>query len=116
MKELSDKADISLSYLGDIEKDRNRPSLERLKDIARALDKSIAYFIDEECFGEEENRYISADPELNSLLEVLLRQEGFTDILREFRGFEFWSTREKAELLGFLRAKNEFRESIEDAV
>ncbi|MDO4481542.1 MAG: helix-turn-helix domain-containing protein [Bacillota bacterium] len=116
LKELSDKADISLSYLGDIEKDRNKPSLERLKDIAKALDKNLAFFIDEEGFGEEEDRYIAPDPEIKRLLESLFRVEGFTEILMEFRGFEFWSSREKAEILGLLRAKNEFRESAESAV
>lgn len=116
MKKLSEMADISISYLGDIEKDRSRPSIERLKDIAKALDRSITYFIDEDNLGEDESVYLSVDEDTKELLASLLPEEGFLDILREFRGFECWSKQEKAELLGFLRAKNEFRERAESAI
>lgn len=116
MKKLSEMADISISYLGDIEKDRSRPSIERLKDIAKALDRSIIYFIDEDNLGEDESVYLSVDEDTKELLASLLPEEGFLDILREFRGFECWSKQEKAELLGFLRAKNEFRERAESAI
>ena len=82
MKKLSEMADISISYLGDIEKDRSRPSIERLKDIAKALDRSIAYFIDEDNLGEDESVYLSVDEETKELLTSLLPDEGFLDILR----------------------------------
>ena len=46
LKELADRAGISLSYLGDIEKERSNPSVETLIKIAKALDKPAGYFID----------------------------------------------------------------------
>ena len=47
LKELSHKADISISFLSDIENGRSNPSLERLKDIAEALDTTISYLLGE---------------------------------------------------------------------
>lgn len=111
LKKLAEMADISVSYLGDIEKERCKPSVERLKDISKALGKNVAYFIDEEGFLEEEKRYLAIEEEIRELIDSLLAQEGFLEILQELKGFEYWSKREKAELLGFLRAKNSFEES-----
>lgn len=108
MKKLSEMADISISYLGDIEKDRSRPSIERLKDIAKALDRSIAYFIDEDNLGEDESVYLSVDEETKELLTSLLPDEGFLDILREFRGFECWSKQEKRSFWDFSGQRTSF--------
>jgi len=53
LRELSQKADISISFLSDIENGRSNPSLERLKDIAEALGTTVSYLL-----GEAPNPYI----------------------------------------------------------
>lgn len=113
LKKLAEKADISISYLGDIEKERSRPSIDRLKDIAEALGKSVAYFVDEDSFSEEEQAYSPMKNEDEALIRELLSEDGFKDILEGFKGFAEWSDREKAELAGFLRVKREFREKTD---
>ena len=113
LKKLAEKADISVSYLGDIEKERSKPSIDRLRDIAFALGKSVAYFVDEESFNEEAQSYAAVDEETGELIKELLAVEGFREILEGFRGFSRWSEREKAELAGFLKAKRDYRESLE---
>lgn len=109
LRELSERADISISYLGDIENERSMPSVPRLKDIARALNKSAAYFIDDEEMAEEFDVYLPVEREIKVLLELLLQTEGFREILREFEGFPGWTDREKAEVLSFLKTKREYR-------
>lgn len=47
LRDLSKKADISISFLSDIENGRSNPSLERLKDIAAALNVPISVLLDE---------------------------------------------------------------------
>lgn len=47
LKILSDKAKISISFLSDIENGRSKPSLERLQDIAVALDTTTSYLMNE---------------------------------------------------------------------
>jgi len=60
LKELAGKAGISISYLGDIEKNRSNPSVDTLRSIARALYKHPGYFLEEssQCyFGEQVLHY-----------------------------------------------------------
>ncbi|WML35957.1 helix-turn-helix transcriptional regulator [Clostridium sp. OS1-26] len=47
LKDLSEKANISVSFLSDIENGRSNPSLERLNDIAKALDTTTSYLLGE---------------------------------------------------------------------
>lgn len=47
LRELAEKADISISFLSDIENGRSNPSLERLKAIAEALDTTVSYLLGE---------------------------------------------------------------------
>lgn len=47
MQELADKANISKSYINDIEKGRVNPSLDTLKMIAKALNTTIGYLTGE---------------------------------------------------------------------
>ena len=56
LKELAEKARISVSFLNDIEKDRSKPSLETLINIAKVLQTTPAELLNED-FGEtiEEN-------------------------------------------------------------
>lgn len=47
LRELSQKADISVSFLSDIENGRSKPSLEKLKYISEALGTTISYLLGE---------------------------------------------------------------------
>lgn len=47
LRELSQKVGISISFLSDIENGRSNPSLERLKEIAEALDTTVSYLLGE---------------------------------------------------------------------
>lgn len=58
---LAEKANISRSYLGDLEGDRYNPSIETLKSIARALNTDTSEFIDtEEAYIRRENQKVHA--------------------------------------------------------
>lgn len=45
LKELSQKVGISISFLSDIENGRSNPSVERLVDIALALETPVSFFL-----------------------------------------------------------------------
>lgn len=53
--ELAKKANISRSYLADIEKDRYNASLETLKSIAQALNSNISEIVEEKQNTQENN-------------------------------------------------------------
>lgn len=55
LKDLSEKANISISFLSDIENGRSNPSLERLNDIAKALDTTTSYLLGENQLVNEKN-------------------------------------------------------------
>jgi len=46
LSDLSEKANISISYLSQIERDKTTPSLTTLTSIARALDVGLRYFFE----------------------------------------------------------------------
>lgn len=54
LRDLSQKVDISISFLSDIENDRSKPSLERLGDIAKALDTTVSYLLGEDIYYVKE--------------------------------------------------------------
>lgn len=47
LKDMNSKTGISVSFLSDIENGRSNPSLDRLTDIANALDTSVSYLLGE---------------------------------------------------------------------
>lgn len=116
LKELAAMAGISFSYLGDIENERNNPSLSRFLDIVEALKKNPSYFIDPECANEDVaeavkedvSDFIPNDPD-RELIQKLFEQPGFRKIIREFKYFDMWSGQEKAEILNLMRAKNQHK-------
>lgn len=112
LKQLSSRIDISISFLSDIENNRSKPSLDRLKEIAEGLECSVSYLLGEEIL-EEKKRYLLEDNKnilLHEDIEKLLYDDSFVQILNEFKGFDQWSLQEKEEVLCFLRAKREFRD------
>ncbi len=108
LRSLSEKADISISYLGDIEKERSHPSVSRLMDLAEALGKTTAYFLEEEKAAEEESVFLTMNRDERINLIKLLKTEGFKEIVWEFQGFEDWNEREKEELRMFLNTRRTF--------
>lgn len=59
LKILSAKAKISISFLSDIENGRSKPSLERLQDIAVALETTTSYLMNESSIEHLSSRPIS---------------------------------------------------------
>ncbi|AFS79813.1 putative HTH transcriptional regulator, lambda repressor-like, DNA-binding protein [Gottschalkia acidurici 9a] len=93
LKQLSERIDISISFLSDIENNRSNPSLDRLKDIAKGLNTTVSYLI-----GESENSFV--------LKDTLLNDDEIQKILKELSCLDYWSSEDKKELLYYLRAKN----------
>ena len=110
LKALSEKADISVSFLSDIESGRSNPSLDRLIDIAKVLERPISYFLGEvEGIGEKGEVFQSIQEPEHSILLKLVRQEEFLEIIKALDGYESWNKREKRELIAFLKAKQQYR-------
>ena len=84
LRDLSKKADISISFLSDIENGRCNPSLERLKDIAAALNVPIIVLLDENINNKELSpeqkikNAVSDDPELSEFWRKLSQREDET--------------------------------------
>lgn len=111
LKQLSAEIDISISFLSDIENNRSKPSLDRLKEIADGLNCSVSYLLGEELL-EEKKRYFIGENEdilIHEEIKQLLHDKSFIEVLNEFKGFENWSVQEKEELISFLRAKREYK-------
>ena len=60
--QLAERANISRSYLGDLEGDRYNPSIETLKAISKALNIDVAYFLDN---SESVKNFNEQNTELN---------------------------------------------------
>jgi len=76
--ELAQKANISRSYLGDVEADRYNASVETLKAIALALSVDVATFFDDSAPAIEFNKRDQRDiaKTMDALREQLLHEEG----------------------------------------
>ncbi|MBO8169310.1 MAG: helix-turn-helix transcriptional regulator [Thermoanaerobacteraceae bacterium] len=87
MTELAKKAQISVSYLNDIEKGRSNPSLDTLRSIAEALKVSPGYFLDD----------LPDDPPSDIELEELLKHSNI-----KFNG-EPLDEEDKQDIIEFLK-------------
>lgn len=47
LQELSNKCDLSVPYLSDIENNKKRPAMKSLERIAKALSADVAFFLDD---------------------------------------------------------------------
>ncbi|HHX51555.1 MAG TPA: helix-turn-helix transcriptional regulator [Clostridia bacterium] len=47
LRELAQKINLSISFLSDIENNRCKPSLDRLRSIAKALETPVSYLLNE---------------------------------------------------------------------
>ncbi len=60
LKELAGSANISISYLGDIEKGRSKPSIETLLKLAKALKTTPGYLLNEDfMMVSEDNNFLT---------------------------------------------------------
>lgn len=66
LRELSKKADISISFISDIENGRSNPSLERLKSIAAALDTPVSVLLGESVSDEVSEKNDTESSSINS--------------------------------------------------
>lgn len=89
-KELADKANISRSYLADVENNRYNPSIDVLKSIADALNVSIDKFF-EDSKGKDNsviNDGNAIDPRIRSIIDSLdragdLQDEDIDEIIQQ---------------------------------
>lgn len=114
LKELSALVDISVSFLSDIENGRSNPSLERLKEIAEALECSVSFLLGED-FEEEKQFYhaVYKKKSLKDEIKELFNDEKFIQILNEFDGFKDWSQQEIEELMSFLKIRKRYKGKLE---
>ncbi|WP_432664273.1 helix-turn-helix transcriptional regulator [Wukongibacter baidiensis] len=101
LKDLSERIDMSISFLSDIENGKSNPSLIRLREIAKGLDTTVSNLL-----GEYDNLIV------NPNIEILLKNPAFLEILEEFKDFDSWSDDDKNEILAYLRAKKVVRSSM----
>lgn len=83
--QLADKANLSRSYLGDIERDRYNPSLATLKTIADALDIHVSEIVEtENLLHEEPAKYNENDEK-----DIAKRMEDIKKDLENTDGLSF---------------------------
>lgn len=109
LKQLSEKIDLSVSFLSEIENDKTNPSLLRLNDLALGLGTSVSSLIGED-IANGDNKFISElfDPELIDLL----RQQEIKDILFAIKDIKNWTKKDIDELKSYLKVKKMARDDI----
>jgi len=99
LKTLADSIALSISFLSDIENGRSNPSLQRLEEIALALDTTTAYLLEGNSVSEIDfPNTFQADPI-------------FTEIIDHLNNFDKWNQIDKEELLMYLKAKEVIRQN-----
>lgn len=90
---------ISVSFLSDIENGRSNPSIDKLKIIAKALNASVSYFIE--------------DSE-TTLFGGAIEDTEFLPVIELLRNFKNWNIEDKKELLYYLKAKKTIRDNKQE--
>lgn len=104
LKQLSQRIDISISFLSDIESGKSRPSLERLMDIAKGLDTTVSYIL-----GEAEPGAMNGEEAYQGLVEKLHSDPEYLELMDLLSDFDRWDKRDRAELLNYLKVKKASR-------
>ncbi|HAN10754.1 MAG TPA: hypothetical protein DCP90_09115 [Clostridiales bacterium] len=106
LQKLSEKIDISVSFLSDIEHNRSKPSLLRLKEISCGLNTCVSYLLDEENSMNPE--YIKDYYQLTTFLysNDLVSDELIQKIIIELILSTTWPENEKLDLLLYIQNKN----------
>ncbi len=63
LKELSEKTNLSISFISDIENKRRNPSIDNLKLLANALNVSVSDLLDEKLYAPKANKFNNNDDE-----------------------------------------------------
>lgn len=102
LKQLSEQACISLSFLSDIENGRSQPSLERVRSLAAVFGIPVSFLM-----GETETvPFQTASLQGNGLeIAALAENPAFKLLWTEIRDFGEWSEEDRQELLAYLKAK-----------
>jgi XRE family transcriptional regulator, master regulator for biofilm formation len=94
MSELAKHADVSKSYLSQIERSlQNNPSLQFLNKVASSLDTSIDYLL-----GVEVENFTELDEEWKDLIRIAIREGMQKEDFLEYRNFikyENWKSQHK---------------------
>ncbi|CAI3194832.1 helix-turn-helix transcriptional regulator [Clostridium neonatale] len=61
LKELSEKTNLSISFISDIENKRRNPSIDNLKLLANALNVSVSDLLDEKLYTPKANKFNDDD-------------------------------------------------------
>lgn len=113
LRELSQKVDISISFLSDIENGRSNPSLERLKDIAKALDTTTSYLLGEEPTPTPEsssdviNEALKNDPELKEFWDKLVEREDLKLLMSQVKDADPVSVRKLIKIIKAIEDEEE---------
>jgi XRE family transcriptional regulator, master regulator for biofilm formation len=94
MSELAKHADVSKSYLSQIERNlQNNPSLHFLNKVANSLETSIDYLL-----GVEVENFTELDEEWKDLIRIAIREGMQKEDFLEYRNFikyENWKSQHK---------------------
>lgn len=106
LQKLSEKIDISVSFLSDIEHNRSKPSLSRLKEIASGLNTCVSYLLDDEAGVNLD--YMKNYSQYSNLLcdNDLVSDDLIKRIILELVLSKSWPKSEKLDLLKFVQNKN----------
>ena len=96
--ELAEKANISLSFLSDLTKDRANPSLRIMEAIANALETPLPILLEQTNLSEAEMKELMSVTPKSSLPEGLLHVCG---TLTKFQAYQvrIWDTENKKQVL-----------------
>lgn len=101
LRELAKQAHMSHSFIADIEAGRSTPSLDTLQALAKALNVSVSFLIEEAVSQENKNvpLWERDEPPTEIELEEFLRQQNFNLMI----GGEPIDEETKQDLLDFAR-------------
>ncbi|SJZ77490.1 helix-turn-helix domain-containing protein [Selenihalanaerobacter shriftii] len=110
LRELASKTDISPSFISDIENNRSNPSLNRLKDIANALNTSVSYLL-----GECEKQYdgiphkireaISNNPKLLELCKHLFLRKDLQLMIKQTKDLNSETVHQIIDIIKVIKNK-----------
>lgn len=103
LKALGVLVHLSPSFLCDIEQGRTQPSISRLEAIAAALGTTAAYLLGEDSCAQRIPQGVA-----DTVHQLLASGEG-AELIQAVSDFDHWSTKDKQELLAYLRVKQQLR-------
>ena len=87
LKDLSQKTNLSISFISDIENKRRNPSIDNLKILANALNVHVSELLDEKLYAPKANKINNGDEDLRRIERARNKmnpeqKEKMMDILR----------------------------------